>query len=167
MPPNSILIIDDEPLELEAWRRTFSMAGYDVVTATNPNDALTACDERVFDLVMVDFIMPAMTGIELLARIRKKHPLIRSIIVSGKIDKEADEDTLSNELKASVEADVFLHKPVANDHLLLTVSELLAKASVNQAWPEIAKMVGTSQKATLKAAKQAAKKLKQRAKKKK
>lgn len=167
MPSNRILIVDDEPLELEAWQRTFEMAGYVVTTTTNPKDALTACDEHAFDLVMLDFIMPAMSGIELLARIRKKRPLIRSIIVSGKIDKEADEGTLSNELKAAVEADIYIHKPVANDRLLQTVSELLAKPATDQSWSEIAKTISAAQNATIKAAKHASKNLKQHVKKKK
>lgn len=167
MPPNSILIVDDEPLELEAWQRTFEMAGYAVTTASTPKDALTACDEHAFDLVMLDFIMPAMTGVELLARIRKKRPLIRSIIVSGKIDKEADEGALSNDLKAAVEADVYLHKPVENDRLLQTVSSLLEKPTTDQPWSEIAKTISAAQNATIKAAKHVSNNLKQRVKKKK
>ena len=167
MPAHRILIVDDEPLELDAWRRTFVMAGYTVTTATNANDALIACDEHAFDLVILDFIMPSMTGVELLARIRKKRPLIRSIIVSGKIDKDADEEGLTTELKTAVEADGYIHKPVANDRLLETVAELLAQLPTERSWTDIAKMVNAAQKATIKAARNASKNLKKRIKKKK
>ncbi len=165
--PNRILIVDDEPLAVAALERTFQMAGYNVQTASNARTALAHCEEHPVDLVILDFVMPTMDGLELLSRIRRIRPLVRSVVVSGKIDKDANEAELSNELRSSVEADCYVHKPVANEKLLQIVGELLANARTDQEWKEVAKAVVAGKKSTVKIAKTASKKLKQRIKRKK
>lgn len=165
--PKRILIVDDEPLAVAALERTFQMAGYDVRTATNAKSALGHCEEHAVDLVIIDFVMPTMNGIELLGRIRRIRPLVRSVVVSGKIDKDANEAELSDELRSSVEADCYVHKPVANEKLLQIVGDLLANPRTDQEWKDVAKAVVAGRKTTVKAAKDVSKKLKQRIKRKK
>jgi len=167
MPHHRILIVDDERAELESWRRALELADFAVMTAQDPKTALKLCDEHVFDLVLLDFIMPTMTGIELLGQIRKRQPLVRSIIVSGKIDPEVDEDTITNELRSSVEADVYLHKPVSNIRLKETISQLLEKLQDSKDWEDIAGIAVKAHKITAASTKQASKDLKKHKKKRK
>ena len=83
-----ILIVDDEPDELAAWEPLLRKQGYVVRTASTPEAALQACDENQFDLVVLDYVIPKMKGLELLSRIRRKLPLVRSVLISGKLDKK-------------------------------------------------------------------------------
>lgn len=166
MPRHRILIVDDEKAELESWRRALELSDFFVMTAQDAKTALKMCDEHVFDLVLLDFIMPSMTGIELLGQIRKRQPLVRSIIVSGKIDPEVDEDTLTNELRSSIEADVYLHKPVSNNRLKETISQLLEKLQDSKDWEDIASIAVKAHRITAASTKQASKSLKKHKKKK-
>jgi len=82
----SILIVDDEVDVRDAWDLALRLAGFDVTTAGSPNDALELAEQQAFDVVILDFIIPGMTGLELLVRIRERIPYIRSVIVSGKLN---------------------------------------------------------------------------------
>jgi CheY-like chemotaxis protein len=156
--PDRILIVDDERLVLEGWARSLELEGFVVEAAQTPEEALNKCEEH-FDLVLLDFLMPRMNGVELLARIRKKLPLIRSVVVSGKLDISADEKQITDDLKATVEADAYLHKPVADEKLVATIRDLLAKEPSHD-WQKIAQRVTDARRVTLSQAKEAAAKLK-------
>lgn len=159
MPHHRILIIDDEKQVLESWQRTLKFDGHSVSTARTADQALRECDEHSFDLVVVDFIMPSMNGVELLRRIRKKLPLIRSIVISGKIDKGVSAPDITKSLQESVEADLYLHKPVSNNHLLASIRELLTNPVSEKNWDEIAKKAVAARIATIQSAKEASKNL--------
>ncbi len=81
--------------------------------------------------------MPTMTGIELLNEIRKKQPFIRSIICSGKLDANAPEAGILAEIRANLDADLFLHKPVDNEQLKSEIDKLLESHDTRD-WAEIA-----------------------------
>lgn len=167
MSRHRILIVDDEQMELDSWKKALELANFNVMIAQDAKTALKLSDEHTFDLVLSDFIMPSMTGIELLGKIRKRQPLIRSIIVSGKIDPDVDEDTITNELRTAVEADIYLHKPVSNDRLKEAINQLLERTENNKEWVEIANMSVKANKTTVAATKKASRNLKKFAKKKK
>ena len=159
MPVNRILIVDDEPRILQSWATAMELAGYFVSTAKSAKNALERCDEYHFDVVILDYLMPEMDGLELLIRIRKRLPLVRSIIVSGKIDRAVDEEEVKRKLKESVEADVYLHKPISNERLRRTVMQLLELPPASD-WQQIAKTTVNARNARLKTAKEASKHLK-------
>ena len=156
--PHRILIVDDEPLVLDGWARSLELEGFIVEKAQSAAEALRKCDED-FDLVLLDFLMPGGNGVELLARIRKKIPAIRSVIVSGKLDESAEEAQIASDLKSSVEADVFLRKPVADTKLVETINHLLAE-NPGEDWKVIGRRVATGQRVTIDDARTAAQKLK-------
>ncbi len=160
MAPARILIVDDDQQPLTAYQRTLRLAGYAVWTARTADAALTLCDEHPFDLVILDFLMPTMDGVELLTRIRQRRPLVHAIIVSGKIDDSVDEQEIARTLQAaSVEAHAYLHKPVSNERLRDTVAQLLAQ-SPPSTWQELARNVVRAKKARLNVAKHASRELK-------
>jgi DNA-binding response OmpR family regulator len=162
--PSHILIVDDEVRVLKAWAKALRYEGYIVATAASGDQALAACDEESFDLVILDFIMPSVTGVELLARLRKKLPLVRSIVISGKIDEKITEDQITSSLREAVEADQYLHKPVSNDRLKEVVSGLLSKADP-QPWVQVATKAVTARTARIGRASIAARSLKKNLKK--
>lgn len=125
MASNRVLIVDDEPDALSATARTLRLAKYVVKTASNAKEAISLCEEHSFDVVVLDFLMPSMNGLELLTRIRKIQPLVRSVIVSGKLEPNATEEEIADELKASVQADEYLHKPLTSATLVSKLAALL------------------------------------------
>ena len=160
MPDARILIVDDEVAILKALRRGLSMAGHQVEVAPTAGMALELCNEHTFDVVVLDYVMPTMKGIELLMRIRKRQPLIRSILISGQLDESVDERWLTADLKEKVEVDVYLHKPVSNDRLKEEIHELLEVTGPTN-WKGIAERTIKARKGKLIQAKAAMKKLDQ------
>lgn len=164
MASRRILVVDDEPRVLTAWGRALRLAGYSVVMAQTAEQALTACNEHLFDLVILDFLMPQMDGIELLSRIRKRNRLVRAIIISGKLDSTVTEQEIGGMLQEKVEADRYLHKPISNDRLKATVEELFAPGETELDWQSVASKVVRG-KATVQGGKKASQELKKYVKK--
>lgn len=162
--PSRILIVDDEANVLKGWARALRLEGYRVSTAATAQEALDLADEHPFDVAVLDFLMPSMTGIELLTRLRRKLPTIRSVVISGRIDKKVTAEQLTAKLRDAVEADVYLHKPVSNKDLADTVAQLLEKAPGT--WKEFAERAGSARISKIKKAKETAKELKKDLKKK-
>jgi DNA-binding response OmpR family regulator len=153
-----ILLVDDETAILSAWTRALKASGYVVKTAQTAQAAIQLCEEYTFDLVVLDYIMPSMKGLELLTRIRKAQPLIRSILVSGKLDTGFDDTTLATELRESVEADEYLHKPISNQKLRESIQSLLDDSATRD-WKSLASKTLNAKAVTIKKAKAATKKL--------
>jgi len=68
--PHSILIVDDEPDSLETLRLLLTDEGFDVRVAANGTEALQRVAERAPDLLIVDIMMPLMTGLDLCRHLR-------------------------------------------------------------------------------------------------
>ena len=157
--PHRILVVDDEETVLGAFKRGLEMRGYVVATATAGTQALALCEQTSYDLVILDFIMPNMDGIQLLVRIRKIQPHIRSIIISGQIKAEVDEKQLGKDLGQWVEADLYLHKPVSSEKLAESVAAVLQETDEEKDWKSLAKEAVKGHNTKLSVAKTAAKNL--------
>lgn len=160
----SVLVVDDEADVRDAWARALRIAGFAVKAAATPKEAVALAEEHSFDVVILDFIMPGMTGLELLIRVREKLPYIRSVIVSGKLDARTPASELSQDLKASVEADAYLHKPCTNDELIEIITGLASKQD-DGTWQDIAQHAVAADRPKLKDARSSSKQLRQTKKK--
>lgn len=158
--PHRILIVDDEPDELEAWEALLRKQGYVVRTSASAQAALQACDENRFDLVVLDYVIPKMKGLELLSRIRKKLPLVRSILISGKLDKRLQEQDIRESIRSEMEVDKYVHKPVRNEELLEAIAALLSEKPPSRPWDLIAEDILQGEKGSVNKAKGAQSKLK-------
>ena len=76
-----ILVVEDQPELAQLIRYLLEPAGYTVTVATDPQSALAA-DVRP-DLLLTDVVMPGMTGPELAATLRERHPGVRVLYTSG------------------------------------------------------------------------------------
>jgi CheY-like chemotaxis protein len=85
-PCGRILIVDDNSLGLAARRSVLEELGHKVVTSGAPHDALELCGKQRFDVVVTDYKMPKMNGVEFITRLRKQHPTLRVILISGFTD---------------------------------------------------------------------------------
>jgi CheY-like chemotaxis protein len=78
-----ILVVDDEPAIRETAGMILKREGYDVRTAADGVDGLSALSAYLPDLIISDLNMPRMSGFEFLAVVRKQFPHIATIAMSG------------------------------------------------------------------------------------
>ncbi len=84
-----ILFVDDEPLYAQSYGEGLKALGYEVELAKNGEEALEKIQKLHFDLLIVDLIMPIMSGISFLKKIRrKKIPIIVFTTLEGETDRE-------------------------------------------------------------------------------
>ena len=76
-----ILIIEDEYFISELYVRALKKAGYEVVLAIDGKDGLDKALTDVFDIILLDIMVPTMTGNEILDRLRQQNPPIRAKII--------------------------------------------------------------------------------------
>jgi excisionase family DNA binding protein len=116
-----ILIVDDDPGLREYLRANLEIDGYLVREAENAEDGLAALDEEPPDLILLDVMMPGMSGWEMLQRVQEKHGVgaIPVIMFSGKVDES---DVTS---AAERGADAFIGKPFDPEQLLASTKQVL------------------------------------------
>jgi CheY-like chemotaxis protein len=122
----SILLVDDNKLGLSARRSVLEELGHRIATACNGADALEQFSNQKFDLVVTDYKMPRMDGLERSEHLRKVAPGVPVILISGFVDALG----LSEE---NTGADVVIQKS-ANEvsHMVRSVARLLRKKPVKK-----------------------------------
>lgn len=78
-----ILVIDDEPFVRDALKRVLEDSELAVDVANDAEAALVQLHRESYDLAILDIIMPAMDGVELIRRLRSEFPGLRLIAISG------------------------------------------------------------------------------------
>ena len=118
-----ILVIDDDPQIRMLLRELLEREAYEVLDAFNGFEALEIFSHNTIDLVITDIVMPDMDGLEVMIRLRKTHPELKVIAISGgaRIRPQSYLD-----LADSLGADATLTKPMDMNVVLKTVKELLA-----------------------------------------
>ena len=117
----SILIVDDEPTARTLLRLILVRADFNVVEATNGYEALDRLEETAVDLVLLDVMMPGMSGIEVCKKIRadEKTAVVPILLLSAKTD------VISIRRGLSAGANKYLTKPISPDTLLSHLEEAL------------------------------------------
>jgi PAS domain S-box-containing protein len=69
-----LLVVDDEEMNRDLLSRRLIRSGYEVLTAASGAEALALLESRPIDLLLLDLMMPGMSGIEVLERVRRKWP---------------------------------------------------------------------------------------------
>jgi DNA-binding NtrC family response regulator len=118
----SVLLVDDEPAIVAALRRTLRGRGYRILGATDPLEALEILGREPVDLLVSDIDMPQMSGLDLVSRVRRDHPDVVRILLTGR-------GTLTAALRAINDGEVhrFLTKPWDDDELREIVSQALVR----------------------------------------
>jgi len=127
--PYRVLLVDDDPLLLEAQAAVLNEAGMIVKTLSEPLRTIEATDDFSPDVIVLDVYMPGATGPELAAVLRERDSQLHIPILF--LSSEAD---MTEQLLAlNLGGDDFLVKPVQPDHLIAAVSVRARRARQNSA----------------------------------
>jgi DNA-binding NtrC family response regulator len=120
---NVILLVDDEEMVVTSIKSFLMLeTEYEVVSFTSPRAALDYIRTHKVDLVISDYLMPDMDGIELLAKIKEIQPEATRVLLTGYADKE-------NAIKAINDVGLYqyIEKPWENEDLKLIIRNGLEK----------------------------------------
>jgi len=82
--PARILVVDDEDEVRLSLRRMLESAGYEVLEASDGQEAMKVCRSRPLDLVITDIFMPGQEGMETIQALRREFPTLKVIAITGK-----------------------------------------------------------------------------------
>ena len=116
---NKILWVDDEIDLLKPHIMFLASKGYDVATCNNGYDAVDMLSTEAYDLVILDEMMPGMTGLETLPLIKAAHPSLPVIMVT-----KSEEENIMDKAIGSKIAD-YIIKPVNPNQVLLSIKKNL------------------------------------------
>ncbi len=121
-----ILIIDDEPRIRDACMLVLSDKGFDVAAAPDGEQGLQMIKEKHYDIVLVDLMMPTISGFDVLSEVRNNHPDTVVIVITGYA-------TLEHSIEAMKKgAFDFIPKPFTPDQLRAVVDKSLRYTSALQ-----------------------------------
>jgi DNA-binding NtrC family response regulator len=115
----TVFVVDDEPMLLDLAEAILSAAGWTVRTFRDPEVALKEFAADHPAVVITDYAMGRMTGMDLIRECRRLHPGQKMVLVSGTVDEHVFSD-------APVKPDRFLTKPYQIHELTDCVRELTA-----------------------------------------
>ena len=143
---NGLLLWADDEIELLRAHLLFlEKKGYEVVTVTNGTDAIEQCRRHSFDLVLLDEMMPGLSGLETLQRIKEIHPAVPVVMVT-----KSEEENIMDQAIGSKIAD-YLIKPVNPNQILLALKKNIHRKEIvtevtqsgyQQSFTQIAMQIG-------------------------
>lgn len=119
-----LLWVDDEIELLKAHIIFLEKKGYEVVTVSNDIDAIDKCKQTTFDLILLDEMMPGLTGLETLQQIKEISPATPVVMVT-----KSEEENIMDQAIGSKIAD-YLIKPVNPNQILLTLKKNIHKKQI-------------------------------------
>ncbi len=124
MTNGDILWVDDEIDSLKPHILFLQKRGYEVTTVTNGADAIDECRQHTFDLIMLDEMMPGLTGLETLQRLAEIQPQTPVVMVT-----KSEEENIMDQAIGSRIAD-YLIKPVNPNQILLTLKKNIHRKEI-------------------------------------
>ncbi len=144
---NRILWVDDEIDMLQPYIIYLKGKGYEVITASNGEDALDSLEETVPNIVFLDENMPGMTGLETLQEMKRLHPDIPVVMITKSEEEHIMEQAIGEKI-----AD-YLIKPVNPSQILLCLKKHIHQRTIvneqtqqnyRQEWSDISYMIDTA-----------------------
>ncbi len=130
----SILVVDDVPDTLEVLQRNLTAQGFQVFTAPGASEAIDILERTLIDLVITDYKMPRVSGLDLIRHIRENLKDTEVMMITGYA-------TIDGAVKAvKTGADEYLAKPFTDDELLNAVRRSLDKLHRRRTGSELSKL---------------------------
>lgn len=123
--PQHIMVVDDDESVRAFLTRVLKDSGYDVTDVSSGSVALSLLEQRIPDLVLLDVMMPELTGIEVLKRMNERGAVPPVIVLTGLKDSEILEQAFN------LGAVGFLTKPILPAVLLAHVKAKLRRISLD------------------------------------
>ena len=122
-PPHRLLVVDDQQDVLKTIEIILRNSPFDAVLVDNPEKALDVAEAQHFDIVLLDILMPDMSGIALCVRLRRIPHLADVPVVM----LTATNDIGLQRRAMTAGADTFLLKPIGKKALIAHLEETLTK----------------------------------------
>ena len=89
-----IMLVEDDPMIAEIYKKKFESAGFEVINAVTGKEVLKFAAESHFDLILLDMVLPEMSGMEVLKELKKsgKYSSDLKVIVFSNLDKSEHEE---------------------------------------------------------------------------
>jgi len=123
----SILFVDDEEIIRKSFTRELQMERFAVTTVASGNEALNALEDRQYDLVITDLMMPDINGFDVLKAAKKLAHLTSVIILTGHGDMQSAIEALR------LGADDFVRKPCEIEELVFRIRNCLERKQAEEA----------------------------------
>ncbi len=124
----SILIVEDEPAQVEVLRYNLEQSGFEVEVASDGATALAAVGERLPDLIVLDWMLPEVSGIEVCRRLRSRDETRTLPVIMLTARGEEDDRVRGLEIGA----DDYVVKPYSPAEMVARVRALLRRADPAQ-----------------------------------
>ena len=122
-----IMVVDNEPDIVDLTRTVLELGGYNVVTANSGEECLRLLEKEKVDLVLLDIMMPGMSGWDVFNRINKKSRNIRVAFMSVLEISDKRKQVLLEEGLAD-----YIMKPFDKDSLLNRIDKILEESEENE-----------------------------------
>ena len=116
-----VLVIEDEPLIRDIYSEFLELLGHEADVAANGREGLGRFDPLVHKIVVTDFLMPGLTGLEIAEAIRARSRTTPIVLISGSAEAP-------DERRAEQAGLVFLRKPFAFAQFKATLTEVVEPA---------------------------------------
>jgi DNA-binding response OmpR family regulator len=116
-----IMVIDDQPDVLETIGGMLRLAGHDVTLAAGGKSGLFGVERDGFEVLVTDMLMPEVDGVEVIKALRRSHPNLWIVAISGG-GRQVPAD-MSLKLSQAFGADKMLYKPVKMADLLASIKK--------------------------------------------
>jgi signal transduction histidine kinase/class 3 adenylate cyclase/CheY-like chemotaxis protein len=126
-----LLIVDDDPINLQVLNNHLSLQNYSVIQALNGEQALSAIESgQHFDLIILDVMMPRMSGYEVCAKLREKYPSHELPVVMLTAKNQVSDLITGFQFGAND----YLSKPFSKDELLTRIKSHINLSQTNSAY---------------------------------
>ena len=129
MSRRTVLIVDDEKPIRDMLKVALEMADFDCIEATNAQEAQIVVTDRRPDLVLLDWMMPEVSGVELLRRWRRNEETMNMPVIM--LTAKAEEDNTVRGLE--IGADDYITKPFSPRELAARIKALIRRSSPAEA----------------------------------
>jgi DNA-binding NtrC family response regulator len=122
----AVLIVDDEEMVITSVRAFLQLeTDYQITGMTNPEGAVRFLETNPVDVVISDYLMPKMTGLQVLAKAKDLQPEAARVLLTGHADKQSAIQAIND-----VGLFQYLEKPWDNSQLLLVVQSAIERTNL-------------------------------------